>query len=63
MTTFAVTDEPEPVNVVLTFVDQDGSEWLAGAIMTPLQRGDDTVEVQEMPDRVFVLKGFTVVTR
>ncbi len=52
------------VNVVLTFEDQDGREWLAAATMTPLQLSgrDDVCPVEEMPDRVFLLKGFRVVT-
>ncbi len=49
------------VNVVLTFVDQDGEEWLAGAVMMPLQRNEETVHLTEVPDRAFALKGFTVV--
>ncbi len=53
----------EAVNVILTFRDQDGREWLAGAVMAPLQRRDDSEEcpVAEMPDRAFTLTGFTVV--
>lgn len=59
-----MTDE-EAANVVLTFADQDGREWLAGAVMTQLQisGGVERCAVEEMPDRVFVLKGFTVVQR
>jgi hypothetical protein len=49
------------VNVVLTFVDQDGNEWLAGAVMMPLQRADEVVPLNEVPDRAFALKGFRVV--
>lgn len=57
------TEEPDAVNVVLTFVDQDEREWLAAAVMTPLQlAGSDEVwPVASMPDRVFRLKGFRVV--
>lgn len=52
------------VNVVLTFVDQDDREWLAAAVMTPLQLSgsDEECAVGQMPDRVFRLKGFRVVT-
>lgn len=50
------------VNVVLTFQDQDGNEWLAAAVMTPLERFGETCDVADMPDRAFVLKGFKVVT-
>jgi hypothetical protein len=50
------------VNVVLTFEDQDGREWIAAAVMTPLERFGETCDVADMPDRAFVLKGFKVVT-
>jgi hypothetical protein len=50
------------VNVVLTFEDQDGREWIAAAVMTPLERCGETCDVADMPDRAFVLKGFKVVT-
>jgi hypothetical protein len=49
-------------NVVLTFVDQDGHEWLAAAVMTPLERFGQVCQVGDMPDRAFALKGFRVVT-
>ncbi len=57
--------DAEAVNVVLTFADQDGREWLAGAVMTPLQisGGVERCAVEEMPERAFRLKGITVVTR
>jgi hypothetical protein len=56
-------DDKRPSNAILTFQDQDGRKWLAGAVMTPLQLLDGAEEcpVAEMPDRVFVLTGFTVV--
>ncbi len=59
-----MSDE-EAVNVVLTFADRDGNKWLAGAVMTPLQisGGVERCAVEEMPDRLFVLKGFKVVQR
>ncbi len=55
----------EAVNVVLTFVDQDGREWLAGAVMSPLRLAGvgEECPLTEMPDRVFALRGFTVVSR
>lgn len=56
----------DEVNVVLTFLDQDDQEWLAAAIMTPLQRqfpeGREFCEVEDMPDRVFRLNSFKVIT-
>ncbi len=57
--------DAEAVNVVLTFVDQDGREWLAGALMTPLQisGGVERCAMAEMPDREFALTGFTGVQR
>lgn len=53
----------EGVNVVLTFEDQDGQEWLAAAFMAPLKRSgsDETCTTAEMPDRAFALKRFNVV--
>ncbi len=53
----------DAVNVVLTFEDQDGREWLAAAAMTPLRLSGSGEEcaVRQMPDCVFRLKGFSVV--
>jgi hypothetical protein len=59
--------EPSRVNAVLTFVDETGREWLAGADMGPLCRfegGTDAVEsmeVDRMKDRAFSLSGFKIV--
>lgn len=52
------------VNVVLAFEDQDGREWLAAAIMSPLRLSgaDEHCDVDDMPDRIFRLKTFKVVT-
>lgn len=54
----------QAVNVVLTFRDQDGQQWLAAAVMAPLQRAgtQETCPVEKMPDRVFALAGFRIVT-
>jgi hypothetical protein len=54
------------VNVVLAFRDEQGREWLAGALMRPLvlyvdgQPGAE-LEVDEMKDHAFTLHKFTVV--
>lgn len=57
------TNDAHGVNLVLTFEDQDGNEWLAGAYMTPLKRSgsDEHCEIDEVPDRVFQLRKFHVV--
>lgn len=56
--------EPAAVNVVLTFADQENREWLAAAVMTPLQLSgaSNVCPVEQMPDRAFALTGFRVVT-
>ncbi len=57
-------DTTRATDVVLTFVDRNGHEWLAAAVMTPLRRSDgEQCLVTERPDRAFVLKNFTVVTQ
>jgi hypothetical protein len=52
-------------NIVLTFRDEQGREWLAAAAMGPLKQYDDDalVPVEEMKDRAFTLHRFTVVDR
>lgn len=49
------------VNIILTFRDQDDDEWLAAAVMAPLERFGEVCEVADMPDRAFVLTDFRVV--
>jgi hypothetical protein len=52
------------MNVVLTFEDETGREWLAAAVVAPLRNADgERCAVAEMVDRAFTLKGFTVATR
>ncbi len=54
----------EGMNVVLTFEDETGRQWLAAAVVAPLRNADgDQCPVAEMVDRAFTLKGFTVATR
>ncbi len=52
------------MNVVLTFEDETGQQWLAAAVVAPLRNTDgERCTVAEMVDRAFTLKGFTVATR
>lgn len=51
----------EGANAILIFEDENGNDWTAAAVMTPLQRGGEFVNVAQMPDRAFRLKGFRVV--
>ncbi len=54
----------EGMNVVLTFEDETGREWLAAAVVAPLRNAEgERCTVAEMADRAFTLKGFTVATR
>jgi hypothetical protein len=54
---------PEIVNVVLTFREPDGRQWIAGALLGPLQAlgGAETLPVGEMPDRALMLVDFKIV--
>lgn len=58
--------EPSEVNAVLTFYDEHGREWLAGAHIGPLVRYADTGELERMlpdsmKDRAFALHGIKLV--
>lgn len=56
---------PDEVNAVLTFEDETGGRWLAGALLGPLVREDDmaeTMSVEATKDRAFVLVSFKVVS-
>ncbi len=58
--------EPSEVNAVLTFHDEDGREWLAGAHIGPLVRYGDTGELERMlpdsmKDRAFTMHGIKLV--
>lgn len=61
-----MSENPDGFSAILTFVDEDGNEWLAGAWVTELQR-KGTNEVMPVHaaggllDRALSLKGFTVV--
>ena len=61
--------EPSRVNAILTFRDEIGGEWLAGANIGPLCRFDDkndgpmveSMEVDQMKDRALSLSSIKIV--
>lgn len=55
-------------NLILTFRDEDGKEWLAAAYVGPLIRNAEegqevTMEVDALKDRAFTLHGIKVICR
>jgi hypothetical protein len=64
VTGVATVDEPEVINVVLTFVEPDGRRWLAGALMSQLtsEAGPtEMISVSQLPERALSLVSFAVV--
>lgn len=60
--------EQSKVNAILTFRDETGGEWLAGADIGPLCRFDgkdgpmvESMEVEQMKDRALVLADIRIV--
>ena len=56
-------------NVILTFEDEQGREWLAAGFLDFLRRyGDsvqllETIAVDRLKDRSFTIKRFTIIDR
>lgn len=55
-------------NAILTFVDEEGHEWLAAANIGPLTKFCDSVpeeylDLQALKDRAFALTSFKVIRK
>ena len=65
-----MTQPPEPrVNAVITFVDGEGQEWIAAAVVGPLTRRTapnavpQLQEIQELNDATYRLRRFKVISQ